>query len=310
MKEISIGRPGSEFGNLALDDDSGDKGLRRATVVSLEDTNFIVLDKDSYQRIIGADRKKRRYKLTSMLENSHLFIGCPKQILNSFYIFAEFEKFRMGQTIMKWGQQAEKMYMIFEGSAMLVRPKLDDTDKIDLDRLLAGVDTSKEVVKGDPMLARSYKLQVVTEDICIRGPGMSFGEEFVVLKTKTEYKAMAHTEEVIVVTISAEVIQKKLFQFMPSCKLDFEDAVRERWRLGYPWKKSIEKILKKGLSQVDIFKNELKKRRKGGISMDGLNASNIGNFVVDPTARPFVYERDIGVLCKYFFLILEAMAIC
>lgn len=298
MKEISRGKPGYEFGNLALDDDPGQSGLRRATVVALEDSNFIVLDKESYQRIIGSDRKKLRNKLSKILTESYFFHDFPKQILNAFFVFAEFEKFRMGQTILDWDKQTDKMYIIYEGTVILVKKKPEDMFQKGIQQFLDGVDTSKEVVKGDPMLTRSYKQQIIPDEICIRGVGMSFGEEFAVLGSKSDYRAVANTEEVTVVSVTREVIQKKLFQFMPVCKQYFEESIRERKKLGYPWKKDISHFLGKGSTQVDLFKEELKRRKSGHLDFSKLKDSNLKGIGLDSSALPFDYERDIGILCK------------
>ena len=56
MKEVQRAGPGEEFGGLALEENAG---RRKATVVALTDTHFIVLDKLSYQNIVNLENKRK-----------------------------------------------------------------------------------------------------------------------------------------------------------------------------------------------------------------------------------------------------------
>ena len=292
MKEMKRSGPGYEFGGLALDEEGG---RRKATVVATKDSHFIVLDKESYQSIVGLEQKKKINKLMEMLTSTYYFQNVPKQILSTFVVFKHFEKHNFGDVIMKWKKKTDMMYVVFEGVVALIREKVDKPERREFKRFMDGTDPSKEIMVGDPLLAKGYKKIVVTEELCLREAGMSFGEEFVVLDIPAEYQAVARSKVVIVASISADVVRKKLFHFMPSCKTDFEQAVIQRYQLGFVWKKDLSERFEKVPSQVELFKEAL--RLKGKDNQEA-REKLIGNILTELPAEGYNHKLDYGGLLR------------
>lgn len=291
MKEMQRAGAGYEFGGLALDEEGG---RRKATVVALKDTHFMVLNKESYQQIVGLEQKKRINKLMAMLADTYYFVNVPKQIMSSFVVFMQFQKFSFGDVIMKWKKKPDTMFIVFEGIVALLREKKVTIEDNQMKLLEEGIDKSKEITVGNPLLSKGYKKVVVIEELCLRETGMTFGEEFIVLDKPAEYQAVARSKVVIVASISSEIVKKKLFHFMPSCKKDFEKAVIERYNLGFSWKKELKDMLKPPPSQYDIFKALLNSKVKGEDNL----ASYLPQFKIDIPREGYKHEIDHGGLLK------------
>lgn len=250
MKEMLKAGPGYEFGGLALDEEGG---RRKATVVALKDTHFIVLNKVSYQNIISLEQNKKKYKMLEILTKTYYFQNVPRQIINTFEVMKRFENYHFGDVIMKWKVKPDTMYIVFEGVVALVREKPADRGKTGFERFLDGTDASKEILIGNPLLSKSYKKSLAVEELCLRESGMTFGEEFIVLDIPAEYQAVARSRTVTVAALSADIVKKKLFHFMPSCRRDFERAVLEKYKLGFAWRKEIARK-SSYLEQLNVFK--------------------------------------------------------
>lgn len=269
MQEVNRYSSGQEFGDLALQG----AGVRQVTVVATKNTKFIVLNKEAYDKIIGQE-KNRKNSLINIVKELYYFDNTHRKILQSFIVNKELEIFRFGQKIFDWGKKLDKLYVVMEGSVTLIRTrpvvKKDEEKKTLANFLLEGnIEDFEDLIQKDiglPMPKEPFKL---IEEISIREVGQPFGEEFVTFGVPANYKAVSSSQKTVVATITEDTLKKKLFQFMPSCRLEFEGLINERIRLGYKWKKkNINAIMNRqkssnSLEQISSSKIEEISEKKG-----------------------------------------------
>ena len=108
MNEVAVLTEGLHFGELALIK-AGKK--RTATVITNEDSHFVVLDKESYLKAMGKAMQARLHERVEFLKNYNIFEGFNKTKLENLTYFLHKMECKRGQVIYTQGK--DKMDKIF-----------------------------------------------------------------------------------------------------------------------------------------------------------------------------------------------------
>lgn len=249
MQEVNRYFTGQEFGDLALSD-PGKNGLRGATVVALKDTHFMVLNREPYERIIGEEKNRRNSSLVAMIKDLYCFKDTHYKIILSFMIYKQIEHYRFGRTVFDWEKPVDKMFLVLKGQVTLVRKKPKQLNRLDdfkqfFIRRNGSFQNEVEIEQRHPLICKAYKADTTLDEICIREVGQCFGEEMLVSRNNSDYRVVSSCEETVLAVLTGEDYRKKLFHYMPSCRVEFERLVVERYSFGYPWKKEPEPVSNK-----------------------------------------------------------------
>eukprot|EP00347_Sterkiella_histriomuscorum_P010422 403376361 len=130
LSEVAVLDRGMHFGELAIIK-TGKK--RTATVTTLEETHFVVMDKKSYTRAMGKATKSRLQEKVDFLKNYKIFQGIQSGKLENLTYFLHKVEFNRGQLIYREGKDVmDKIYFIkqgeFEVTKTIVLPTKKEKD--------------------------------------------------------------------------------------------------------------------------------------------------------------------------------------
>lgn len=256
-------------------------------MVALRDTHFMVLSKESYQKIIGQERQKMNQKHLELIKNTYYFSDISRKVVQFFNSNKTIETYNFGRIIQDWGQPVTRLSIVLDGQVTLIRKR----NKVikDVDEMLAIIGnrnfTSEELLKNEllsddmkaripeiialfqnlttdgadqgsrhPLLSKKYKQLFRVEDLCIRSPGQTFGEEFLVHGKPCEYRVVVSSHSATIMSLSEENVHVKMFSQMSKHKEEFIKTIDERAAIGFPWKVNIVPILEKELNDERISK--------------------------------------------------------
>jgi cAMP-dependent protein kinase regulator len=108
---------GSSFGDLALIKDQP----RTASIQCLEDCHLAILDKASYDEILGELDAKRLNSYMVLLKNQTFFSGWTQRKLEKLIYCFTPRKFQRNQIVFRESEPAEEMFMILKGEFKLMK---------------------------------------------------------------------------------------------------------------------------------------------------------------------------------------------
>jgi CRP-like cAMP-binding protein len=255
LKEVVRMSTGQEFGEVAL----ANGGKRSGTIVALRDTHFMVLNKEAYEKTIGGERSKQNASLLSLVKSVYYFTQTHRKILQTFMHMKAIETHHRGVTLIVWGKPVDKLYIIVEGEVTLTRKRMpmvrQNKDMINLvggymkeaggDSQEMQIPDTQESQERPPLLSDAVRSVVRLDELCIRGHGQTFGEEYLISNMPSYYRATVTSETATFATLPAEVVRHKLFNQLPDEYHDFEELIYQKHDMGFPWKMNIEVPLRR-----------------------------------------------------------------
>ena len=113
----SLGK-GTSFGEQAIMDT--ELKPRTATIFCNKDCLFGVINKTTYQKIIGEFKKREIRNKIIFLKKTTLFKRMEENELETLIYFLESTKYKNNQTIVKQGSQIDMIYIIKSGEVKVL----------------------------------------------------------------------------------------------------------------------------------------------------------------------------------------------
>jgi CRP-like cAMP-binding protein len=95
-------------------------GTRAATVTATEETEFVTLDRKSYDMTMRAEDISRIHAVTEFLSKCAMFRHWGKGALTRLSLYCSPVEPRRGETLVRAGDKAEFVYMLQEGECSVV----------------------------------------------------------------------------------------------------------------------------------------------------------------------------------------------
>ena len=89
---------------------------RAATIVCAEGTDLAIMDKSSYEKVIGKALKRKLQEKVKFLKQFRILSHLSESALQRLIYYLKELKFNRGHTIFKAGQATDGVYLIRKGS--------------------------------------------------------------------------------------------------------------------------------------------------------------------------------------------------
>lgn len=217
---LSVLRSQHSFGDMALTSERP----REAHATCLEDTEFAILDKPTYEELLAKEKLRKIYSLRDFLEDLFIFQGISASGVMESLQFLKFGIFHHEHLIVKEGEIPQCIYIVRFGSVRLSR--------------VFSKEQSLPFYSRPPEWPDDKKSTITREvDVCLLGPGEIFGDLELVKEEPFRFSIRCHSDQVEVIKISKEnffgffMNENSLFRDLKvekSSKQNIEAVVRKK----------------------------------------------------------------------------------
>ncbi len=116
-KEVAKLQKGKSFGELALLTFKS----RAATITCLEPTDLAVMDKQSYEKVVGKALKRKIQEKVQFLKQFRILSHIPETQLQRLIYYLQEIKINRGRVMFQTGQATDGLYLVKQGSFELNR---------------------------------------------------------------------------------------------------------------------------------------------------------------------------------------------
>ncbi|KAL4463231.1 hypothetical protein ABPG74_007232 [Tetrahymena malaccensis] len=248
--EIKVLKSGETFGELAIIDSKP----RGATIVCLEDCDFIVFEKNSFIKILKDQETQKLRNEINQLTKIYLFKDFSLNLLKNLYLLFSVNSYQRGDVIYREGEESDKLYIIREGEFKISKKFEYNLDEVKVNKL-----NNNEKMK---------KVKVL--DIGLIGKFQSLGEEEFFVGIQREVTVTCVSKDAVIMAINKKDLLKKmsydqnsirLMQNRAKEKLDFRQSKLKQLQDKFQedeesvvlknYKQNILKISKKIEEEID-----------------------------------------------------------
>lgn len=116
--EVAVLRNGDSFGELALMQEGN---LRAATITAKDDSEFLTIFRDDYNRILGAVSEHELADKVNLLRRLPAFRNVPLSMVRSVAYVMSTRDYPRNALVLRQGDEVEDVYFVVRGGVRLVR---------------------------------------------------------------------------------------------------------------------------------------------------------------------------------------------
>ncbi|KAL4482469.1 hypothetical protein ABPG72_001445 [Tetrahymena utriculariae] len=206
--EIKVLKSGETFGELAIIDSKP----RGATIVCLEDCDFIVFEKNSFIKILKDQETQKLRNEINQLTKIYLFKDFSLNLLKNLYLLFSVNNYQRGDVIYREGEESDKLYIIREGEFKISKKFEYNLDEVKVNKL-----NNNEKMK---------KVKVL--DIGLIGKFQSLGEEEFFEGIQREVTVTCVSKDAVIMAINKKDLLKKMSYDQNSVRL-MQSRAREKF---------------------------------------------------------------------------------
>ncbi|KAL4456616.1 hypothetical protein ABPG74_000723 [Tetrahymena malaccensis] len=197
LVEVKVLSQGMSFGERGLIENRG----RTATIIAKDEVHMLILNKDSFMRILGTYEENKLAQIVNLLHSFEFFRKWGRGSLKWIYYNVLVKKCKLGEYIYQQGQQSENMYIIIEGDFSVTKSFLISNEMQDQNK------TSKIYLKK----CKNSKYFLSKEaEICVLSKGEIFGEDDLYLQQNRSYSIRSLTQDAILWVLSNKIFNAKI----------------------------------------------------------------------------------------------------
>ncbi|EAR88978.2 cyclic nucleotide-binding domain protein (macronuclear) [Tetrahymena thermophila SB210] len=197
--EIKVLKSGETFGELAIIDSKP----RGATIVCMEDCDFIVFEKISFIKILKDQETEKLRNEINQLTKIYLFKDFSLNLLKNLYLLFSVNSYQRGDVIYREGDESDKLYIIREGEFKVSKKFEYNLDEAKINKLNNNEKMSK----------------VKILDIGLIGKFQSLGEEEFFVGIQREVTVTCVSKDAVIMAINKKDLLKKMSYDQNSVRL-------------------------------------------------------------------------------------------